>query len=274
MLCVFCLDSDPPPIQSGCACRSDSGLAHLGCQVEKAVSQQAHRLGGDGDNLKVWWKCQTCGQDFTGARRTGLGGALWSRARYVARRRRAQSGGLGRVRGSQRVDLATVFGQPMQPASPARAISALSTVSTRSAPTTLGTLSTVCVCVADTAGVTPRLPVGIVSALSTVSTVSTLTTLGTLSTVYMRGRLCVCVPPVAVCVCVRGGCSPTVLSNIEKLTLPILPQWAVCSLSGAQPEIGSVSWNPPAHRIAFRLFVALNCLSHSTTVWTTTSMML
>jgi len=34
------------------------------------------------------------------------------------------------------------------------------------------------------------------------------------------------------------------------------PFWAVCSLSGAQPKIWSVGWNPPVHRIAFRLFVA------------------
>ena len=33
------------------------------------------------------------------------------------------------------------------------------------------------------------------------------------------------------------------------------PFWAVCSLSGSQPEIWSVGWNPPVHRIAFR-FVA------------------
>jgi hypothetical protein len=36
------------------------------------------------------------------------------------------------------------------------------------------------------------------------------------------------------------------------------PFRAVCSLSGSQPEIWSVSWKPPVHRImiAFRLFVA------------------
>ena len=34
------------------------------------------------------------------------------------------------------------------------------------------------------------------------------------------------------------------------------PFGAVCSLSGAQPEIWSVSWKPPVHRAAFRLFVA------------------
>ena len=33
------------------------------------------------------------------------------------------------------------------------------------------------------------------------------------------------------------------------------PFWAVCSLSGAQPEIWSVGWNPPVHRMACRLFV-------------------
>ena len=33
------------------------------------------------------------------------------------------------------------------------------------------------------------------------------------------------------------------------------PFWALCSLSGSQPEIWSVSWNPPVHRIACRLFL-------------------
>ena len=41
--CIICLDSDPPPIQSGCACRSDTGLAHVGCLIEKAVAQRPHR---------------------------------------------------------------------------------------------------------------------------------------------------------------------------------------------------------------------------------------
>jgi hypothetical protein len=73
--CIICLDSDPPPIQSGCACRrrSDTGLAHVGCLIEKAVAQQPHR------GSKVRWECQTCGQRFTGAMRTGLAEAWWSR---------------------------------------------------------------------------------------------------------------------------------------------------------------------------------------------------
>ncbi len=72
-VCIICYASVPPPIQSGCACRSDSGLAHVDCLIAKAVSQQAHRGG------KVWWECQTCEQRFTGPMRTGLGEAWWSR---------------------------------------------------------------------------------------------------------------------------------------------------------------------------------------------------
>ena len=36
------------------------------------------------------------------------------------------------------------------------------------------------------------------------------------------------------------------------------PFWAVCSLSGAQPEIWSVSWKPPVHRIAFGCLLFLS----------------
>jgi hypothetical protein len=71
--CIICLDASPPPIQSGCACRGDGGLAHIDCLVQLATSQQAHR-GND-----AWWQCQTCKQDFTGAMQTGLAEAWWSR---------------------------------------------------------------------------------------------------------------------------------------------------------------------------------------------------
>jgi hypothetical protein len=74
--CIICLDSDPPPIQSGCACRGDGGLAHVGCLTEKAVSQQAYR------GNEVWWKCQTCGQTFTGAVRFGLAAEWCTMARW------------------------------------------------------------------------------------------------------------------------------------------------------------------------------------------------
>ena len=64
--CIICLDTSPPPIQSGCACRGDSGLAHTACLVQAAASQQAQRGSG------VWQKCQTCKQRYTGAMQTGL----------------------------------------------------------------------------------------------------------------------------------------------------------------------------------------------------------
>jgi hypothetical protein len=71
--CIICLDTSPPPIQSGCACRSDSGLAHIACLVRAAASQQAQRGNG------VWRQCQTCKQDYTGAMQTGLAEAWRSR---------------------------------------------------------------------------------------------------------------------------------------------------------------------------------------------------
>ena len=71
--CIICLDASPPPIQSGCACRGDGGLAHVDCLVQLAASQQAHR------GHEVWRQCRTCKQDFTGAMRTGLAEAWRSR---------------------------------------------------------------------------------------------------------------------------------------------------------------------------------------------------
>jgi hypothetical protein len=86
---VICLDASPPPIQSGCACRGDGGLAHIGCLVEAAASQQAHR--GDA----VWQQCQTCKQEFTGAMQMGLAEAWRLRVagQGSGERRTACSGG-------------------------------------------------------------------------------------------------------------------------------------------------------------------------------------
>jgi hypothetical protein len=64
---------EPAPIQSGCACRGDSGLAHIACLVQAAASQQAQR------ESDVWRQCQTCKQRYTGAMQTGLAEALRSR---------------------------------------------------------------------------------------------------------------------------------------------------------------------------------------------------
>ena len=71
--CIICLDTSPPPIQSGCACRGDSGLAHIACLVQAAASQQAQR------GSEVWQQCQTCKQRYTGAMQTGLAKAWRSR---------------------------------------------------------------------------------------------------------------------------------------------------------------------------------------------------
>ena len=71
--CIICLDTSPPPIRSGCACRGDSGLAHIACLVRAPASQQAQR-GSD-----AWRQCQTCKQDYTGAMQTGLAEAWRSR---------------------------------------------------------------------------------------------------------------------------------------------------------------------------------------------------
>ena len=73
--CFICYESHPPPIQCGCACRDDGGLAHVDCLEQAAVSQFEHR------GTAAWWECRTCNQRFTGAMLTGLAKAWWSRAR-------------------------------------------------------------------------------------------------------------------------------------------------------------------------------------------------
>jgi tetratricopeptide (TPR) repeat protein len=76
--CIICLDSDPSPIQSGCACRGDAGLAHVECRAEAA----AHRLKNS-KRTDGWWECATCGQEFTGAMQLGLARAWWSRVQRL-----------------------------------------------------------------------------------------------------------------------------------------------------------------------------------------------
>ena len=73
--CFVCLEASPPPIQMGCACRGDTGLAHIGCLVQAAASRAAH-----GRNAG-WWQCSTCKQDFTGAMQIGLAEERWLGAR-------------------------------------------------------------------------------------------------------------------------------------------------------------------------------------------------
>ena len=69
--CFVCLEASPPPIQMGCACRGDAGLAHIGCLIQAAASRAAH-----GRNAG-WWQCSTCKQRFTGAMQIGLAEGWW-----------------------------------------------------------------------------------------------------------------------------------------------------------------------------------------------------
>jgi hypothetical protein len=93
--CIICLDTSPPPIQSGCACRGDSGLAQIACLVQAAASQQARRGWGVLYTIVVWQcaqqECQTCKhwQDYTPG--GDAGGAGWGVA--VAGRRSLAGGG-------------------------------------------------------------------------------------------------------------------------------------------------------------------------------------
>jgi hypothetical protein len=65
--CTVCLEGDPPPIQSGCGCRGDAGLAHIGCRVTAAE----HAIQSKGPE-RAWDRCATCGQAFSGFMRLGL----------------------------------------------------------------------------------------------------------------------------------------------------------------------------------------------------------
>jgi tetratricopeptide (TPR) repeat protein len=68
--CVICLEEDPPPIQSGCSCRGEQGLAHPSCRARQA------RSSGNADD---WWRCSTCKRRFTGAMLHALSRALLAR---------------------------------------------------------------------------------------------------------------------------------------------------------------------------------------------------
>ena len=54
------------PIQMGCGCRGDGGLAHVACMIKLAVSQPKTRKG------EAWFTCQTCKLRFTGEMQLAL----------------------------------------------------------------------------------------------------------------------------------------------------------------------------------------------------------
>jgi hypothetical protein len=73
--CIICLESNPPPIQSGCACRGDAGLAHVECRIAAAVHKQKSSGKVDG-----WEMCSTCKQRFHGMMGLGLAQELLRRS--------------------------------------------------------------------------------------------------------------------------------------------------------------------------------------------------
>jgi hypothetical protein len=75
---IICLDGDLRPIQSGCACRGDTGLAHVECRAEDAAHRMKNTLKGKG-----WLECGTCGQSFTRAMLLRLACAWWSTAQRL-----------------------------------------------------------------------------------------------------------------------------------------------------------------------------------------------
>jgi tetratricopeptide (TPR) repeat protein len=72
MACVICLDDEPAPIQSGCCCRGEQGLAHVACRA---------RAAEHADLPTAWWICRTCKQPFTGVMRTSLAQERWARVK-------------------------------------------------------------------------------------------------------------------------------------------------------------------------------------------------
>jgi hypothetical protein len=74
-VCIICLDSEPLPIQSGCACRGDAGLAHVACRILAAEAKEKSR------DVSGWQECPTCGQVFTGQMALGLAVELFRRVR-------------------------------------------------------------------------------------------------------------------------------------------------------------------------------------------------
>jgi tetratricopeptide (TPR) repeat protein len=85
--CIICLNEEPPPIQSGCACRGDAGLAHVECRAEDAAFFMA-RGGGlakaaGAKKFNGWHMYSTCKHSFTGAMSVGLAEAWWSSAQHL-----------------------------------------------------------------------------------------------------------------------------------------------------------------------------------------------
>jgi hypothetical protein len=78
--CIICFEKDPQPLQSGCGCRGDAGLAHIGCRATDAE----HAVRSRRSNCEIAWGfCRTCGQQFTGTMLLGLALKRWCHAQRL-----------------------------------------------------------------------------------------------------------------------------------------------------------------------------------------------
>lgn len=82
MECFVCMDAEDPMepmltprfadvIRTGCACRTEQSLAHVGCLARAAEESKQDA---------VWWSCRTCKKVYTGPMREKLASEFLARA--------------------------------------------------------------------------------------------------------------------------------------------------------------------------------------------------
>ena len=88
--CNICLEGgdEPLPMQRGCGCRGDAGLAHVACVCEAASHQALDPVGGYYHG--GWTHCPTCGQMYSGDMELGLARDLVYRRRHLPRHAEAR----------------------------------------------------------------------------------------------------------------------------------------------------------------------------------------
>ena len=74
--CTICLESDPAPLQRGCACRGEAGLSHFQCMANLADWRDKNGPVTETPGL-AWIMCLVCKSHFTGAMKQELAHA-WS----------------------------------------------------------------------------------------------------------------------------------------------------------------------------------------------------
>jgi tetratricopeptide (TPR) repeat protein len=92
--CIICLESDPVPIQRGCACRGDPGLSHIQCMVNQADYRDKNGPPAEMHG-KAWVMCLICKTHFTGTMKQELARAWFEKTCHLP------AGDLRRVRPEQ-----------------------------------------------------------------------------------------------------------------------------------------------------------------------------